>query len=408
MVANMLAMFAQFQRERNAELRAEAAATLRKAAQWGGGVVPFGYEAYKDGVRWYLRPCGDDCPIGLNLASEIARMAEAVIAGTPVSQIVQELNNRHVPTSSDAQKMHAGRKVAAGDRKAWQVTTVLKNLRSEYLMGYVMHYRKGETPKRVYADGVAVKREPLLEPEVWESVQAALSARSAPWKRTGVRSSLIAGIAVCAHCKAPLRKSRSVRYTGKGKSRTVANDGQGYNYYYQCANMRNRDVCPDSRSIPMDELDAAVNEMMLVNALDPFVTTVETPGQSSAVAVDKVERELRELDFDSPDFITRQSALLAKRAELQAQPYVAATVTVAPDGRTFGQVWESMDTAGKRAYMSKRGIEIHAERGADGFLAVTVGGGNWPGDVAELGNVSGDDYLRTVMPWQWGELKQAE
>ena len=73
MFANLLAMFAQFQRERTAELRAEAADTIRKAGRWGGGVVPFGYEAYKDGPAWYLRTCDDTCPLGLNLAVRTAR-----------------------------------------------------------------------------------------------------------------------------------------------------------------------------------------------------------------------------------------------------------------------------------------------------------------------------------------------
>src|SRR5216683_3225067 len=44
MFIRFLGMFAEFERERISERRAEAAATLRNRAQFGGGQVPYGYQ----------------------------------------------------------------------------------------------------------------------------------------------------------------------------------------------------------------------------------------------------------------------------------------------------------------------------------------------------------------------------
>jgi DNA invertase Pin-like site-specific DNA recombinase/uncharacterized protein (DUF427 family) len=410
MFANLLAMFAQFQRERTAELRAEAADTLRKAGRWGGGVVPFGYEAYQDGPAWYLRTCGPTCPLGLNLAAQTARMADAVIRGTPVQKIVAGLNEQGVPTSSDAQKMHAAylRALAdgippgdaaasalkAGTGKQWGVTTVLKHLTSESLMGYVLHYKKGEPPQKVYVDGVPLKREPLISVEIWEQVQAALAGRSTPWNRAGRRASLISGIGFCIYCDGSLRKGRTVKYPGKGIARNVRNHAE-FNYYYQCSNMRNRAACPHSLSIPMDKLDAAVDAAFIAKyGAEPFRTRVEKPGRSSKHLVDKVERTIRELDFDAPDFRARQHQLLAERARLQRMPFIPAEVAIEEDGRTVEQAWASMDKDTRRRYLASRGIRVFAFQPAGGGDPVCrLEGGSGPADLAALGGLTIGEFL---------------
>jgi site-specific DNA recombinase len=410
MFANLLAMFAQFQRERTAELRAEAADTIRKAGRWGGGVVPFGYEAYKDGAAWYLRTCDDTCPLGLNLAAETAAMAGEVIKGIPVQQIVAGLNERGVPTSSDAQRMHAAYvraladgqtpgeaqaiALAAGKGKRWGVTTILLHLKSESAMGYVLHYKKGEPPRKVYVDGVPLKREPLIDPETWEAVQAALEGRSAPWNRAGRRSSLITGIGFCTYCGAALRGDRTVKYPGKGIKRNVRHDGATFNHYYKCANMRDRAACPHSLSIPMDKLDAAVDAALAARfGSEPFRARVEKPGRSSRRQIDKVERAIRELDFDDPQFITRQSELLAERARLQKMPFIPAEVAVEADGRTVAEAWMAMDKDTKRRYLASRGIKVYAFQPAGGGDPVCqLEGGTWR-DAAALGGISADEFL---------------
>jgi site-specific DNA recombinase len=351
MFANLLAMFAEFQRTTTMELRSDAADVIRKAGRWGGGVVPFGREAYKDpdSKFWYLRICNGDCAHGLNLLAELGRIADAIIDGVPAEQVAQDLNRRGVPTSSDAHRIHAGKRPQG---KKWKGDNLAKILRSENLLGYVLHYRRGETPKRVYVDGAPVKIEPLLDRVTWDKIQAALVARSTPWQRDSVRSSVILGVGFCLYCGASLRKNPVKRHKGL----------EGYNYYYQCANMRDRQACPHSLQIPMAALDKAVDDAIMSYGHLPHKSVIVTPGRNYQVRIDEIEGSLRELDFDSPDFADKQAALLAERKRLIALPAESATVSYRADGRTVGEVWQALDERSKRQFLAKRGIKIYAKR----------------------------------------------
>ena len=80
MFANALIAFAQFERERMAERRRDAAKTLREAGRWGGGQVPFGYRPERDGNGWIL--------VKDSKLAEIAGvMADRIIAGETLSAV---------------------------------------------------------------------------------------------------------------------------------------------------------------------------------------------------------------------------------------------------------------------------------------------------------------------------------
>ena len=386
-------------------LRAEAADSLRKAGLWGGGTAMFPYEARKQDNHWVLLPCNGTCEFGINSTAEVWSMAKAVLAGMPVAQIVDELNARNVLTSRDAQRVHAG-KAPTGTQ--WRISTVLQLLRSEHLLGYVLHYRKGETPKRVYDnDGNQVMREPILDLHTWQQVQIALNARSAPRNRTNPsRSSLIAGIGFCFYCGGSLRKSRNVRYNRSGEIVVRAEDS-GYNYYYQCANMRDRSVCPDSLSIPMDVLNAAINDAMMTYADEPYLTVIETPGHSVKSQMDQLERDVRALDFfGDPKAQEKLTAMKTEYARLESVRSIPAESKIGTDGRTFGQVWAAMDTDERRRYLSKprkNPIRVFAalKPGAD-YPLVGIEGGDYPDIVAGLGGVTAEQYVA----WQWEEIAE--
>ena len=240
-----------------------------------------------------------------------------------------------------------------------------------------------------------LKREPLIGPETWDQVQAALEGRSAPWNRAGRRSSMIVGVGFCTYCGAALRKARTVRYPGKGIKRNVANDGKGYNFYYQCANLRNRAACLHSLSIPMDKLDAAVDAAFTAKyGPEPFRTRVEKQGQSSKRQIDKIERAIRELDFDDPEFKTKQETLLKERARLQAMPFRRAEVAIEEDGRTVAEAWRAMNKDEKRRYLASRGIKVFAFQPSGGGDPVCrLEGGSGPRDLAAFGGVTVDEFL---------------
>jgi hypothetical protein len=153
--------------------------------------------------------------------------------------------------------------------------------------------------------------------------------------------------------------------------------------------------CPHSLSIPMDKLDAAIDDGLIEKYGDePFRTRIEKKGQSPRRQIDKVERLLRELDFDDPDFKTKQDELLRERARLQDMPFIKAELAVEEDGRTVEQAWLAMDKDEKRRYLASRGIKVFAfQPPGDADPVCQLEGGGWPGDVAALGGITVDELL---------------
>ena len=94
--------------------------------------------------------------------------------------------------------------------------------------------------------------------------------------------------------------------------------------FYRChGDERNPSTCRNL--VPLSELDGWVDREMRTNG--SFVMeTVVTPGVGFDAEIADVEADLRALDFDQPDFLARQSALLAERNRLRALPNKPAVV----------------------------------------------------------------------------------
>ena len=89
--------------------------------------------------------------------------------------------------------------------------------------------------------------------------------------------------------------------------------------------------------------------------------TVITPGSGHEDEVSDVERELRELDFDAPNFLDRQAALLAERARLRALPSEPAVVEERISGWTVGEPVDDVHPgAARRAYLLAAGAKVRA------------------------------------------------
>lgn len=110
MFANLLAMFAQFERERMGERRRERAAADKAAGRYYGGTVPYGKKL--ELVDGYLDLVPDETE-----SAVLVRMAEAILSGRNAEQVAADLNAEGIPT----------RKTRNGGR--WRGTTILQILR---------------------------------------------------------------------------------------------------------------------------------------------------------------------------------------------------------------------------------------------------------------------------------------
>lgn len=166
MFANLLAMFAQFERERIGERRREAGAKMRELGWWQGGQPPYGFVPVKVDSHWELRE--DPTQSGI-----VYRMAREVIAGKARRAIGRDLTADGIPTPKSA--------------KEWGERTITLILRSEVT---------------------------VLDAETREQVLEALDKTKVPYTKRGDVAMLL-NVAYCA-CGEPLYSRRWV-HNGSGK-----------------------------------------------------------------------------------------------------------------------------------------------------------------------------------------------
>ena len=239
--AGQLVQFAEWELETMRERRAAAASVIRREARWNGGIFGFGYEPFKSGNYWYLRPH----PV---YSEEARKMARAVASGRPAASVAADLNERGIPTTKDAAAILSGKKPRG---YKWTTKAVIDYLRSDMVRGYVMHYahRLDKSPVQVVGNnGEYVRREPLIDDKLWHEVQAALDTASTP--NSGIRygGSSLLRIAFCGYCTQALHKN-----TGGGRN------GTRYHYYICPARLRKApDRCTALGLVPKDALEEAV------------------------------------------------------------------------------------------------------------------------------------------------------
>lgn len=346
--ASDLVQFAEWELEEMSQRRAAAAAVLRKAARWNGGSFSFGYEPYQDGKGWYLRPH----PV---YRKEVVWMAEKVVAGSSPGGVAKMLNERKIPTARDIQNAFFGRPTKGYE---WSLKTVIDVLRSDLIRGFVLHYVNGSSdpPIRVVDDrGEWVRREPLIDDELWFKVQAALDASSRP--RSGVRSmgSMLLQIAFCGYCGNPLYGNSATR-----------SDGQGYNYYYYCPQ------CKPTASVRREILNEVVGHALLDAVGDCELTAKRIlAGDDHTQTLMRIGMQIADLTTQHyvhggvDDFHAKMAELEAEHERISDLPAEKPKVRRVGTGKTFRQCWTESDHEQRHSYLKAAGVSALIVRAED-------------------------------------------
>lgn len=344
-IAGILVKFAEWEIKRMSARRSVAAEAIRKSARWNGGIFPFGYEPYKQGSEWYLKPHH-------LYGNETKQMALNIIAGKTAQWVAEDLNRRHIPTSRDVQLKFSG-KPAKNYR--WRTHAVVHHLRSDAIRGYVLQYKDGNhKPSRVLDDnGDYVMREALISDDIWYELQKKLDERSL--NTVGVRSpgSALVQVGYCGYCGAPLH-SNSARKHG-------TTDGR--NYYYQCRDFK---TCDPSRSVRQNALDEFVSEKLLMAVGGCELTERKIiPGDDHSQALASIGMRIADLTTQHyvhggvQDFTAKMSALQAEHDRISELPKEADEVQNVSTGQTFAARWEQMDAAERNAYLRKADVKVY-------------------------------------------------
>jgi site-specific DNA recombinase len=297
------------------------------------GKPPFGFTTVAHGGHRTLTPDPAE-------AEAIRQAAKRYLAGESLRKTCGWLDAEGIKLR------HGGR---------WSPVSLGQVFRNESLIG-----------RRTDAQGrVILKHDPILDRATWTRLQAELDRKAS---RTGVapaQTAMLTGVAVCAKCGGPMYRI----YTGKAPNRLA---------YYRCHGT-DQDPSTCRNMVPVAELDAWVDARMRRDG-GYVLETVVTPGTGHDDEIADVERELRELDFDQPNFLTEQAALLAERARLRALPAEPAVVEERVTGWTVGALWSVLNPAQRRQCLLASGAKVRAVRGEyelTGDVSALAASGDW-------------------------------
>lgn len=230
MVLNMLASFAELEREMIGERLRDARDARRARGLRSAGRVPFGYAA--DPTTRQLLPAAAEADV-------VQRFFAMAAAGERPAAIAKWASSNG----------HRTRGAGSKEGSSWSSRAVLRVLRNPVYAGGL----PGECEWNEGAQPAIVSR------EVFDSVQEAISSRRtrAPGPRPPVEAGadpfLLRGLVKCTRCGRPMTTSASGKLSAPSGTRR-RRKGQGGPRYYRC---RGPQRCPDSQ-IAARELEGSV------------------------------------------------------------------------------------------------------------------------------------------------------
>lgn len=248
MVRQILSSFDEYQSRENGKNVRRSMVENAQQGYFNGSRAPFGYTAVKTdvkgraGFKRRLEPNANEAEV----VRTIFKLAIAGDAGEPwgIKKIAAELNRRGETLRG----------------KEWRRQMVWVIVTSTTYYGEHIFNRRDSRSGELREDGewVVTKVPPIVSKEDWDKA-AALRAERAPGGNTEHRAAssptLLTGLAKCAHCGAGF----------------VLGSGKGGNYnYYQCSTRIYKGISKcDAPNIPLEELDAAVLNVIAERVLQP-------------------------------------------------------------------------------------------------------------------------------------------
>ena len=285
MFANLLAMFAQFERERIGERRREASVTMRANGWWQGGQPPYGRKPVPADGHWILE-------VDPEQRAVVERMAREVIHGSARRAVARGLTADGIPTPNGA--------------RAWSERTITKILTSEDV---------------------------VLDAMTQVQVLEALDRTSTPWTKRGDAAMLL-NIAYCT-CGQSLHAQRWVHKPS----------GKLYEYYgcaVKCGNSR----IPMAELEAV--VDGLMSDSEGPYGKVPVFTETITPGRSLRAEITLIERKMDALDKDASDHLERYSELARERKRLTEATAAVDARQETDTGMTVSQYWKTLDTRERR------------------------------------------------------------
>jgi site-specific DNA recombinase len=328
-----------------------------RLGKYRGSTPPWGFRPSDESGEWRLV----QDPEQVTVIREVVRR---VLDGEPLFAVADDLTARGVPTVKDIARKRLKKPVKG---TAWSSTVLKRSLISDAMLGLVV----SDGVALRGADGAVIERsEPILSREELERVRHALSARAPSTPRAKGELSLMTGVLKCGVCGEPAYRFGS----GVGAARHTR---------YRCRSIaQGKGQSCGNRTIRTDQVDGVV-EGFLLAVLGPTERKekVWQAGSDASVELSDIDAELVELTglIGSPAYRTgspqraaldtRIEGLVARQEQLQAQVVRPAGFVWQGTGEKFGPWWESLDTAGRNAWLRSMGATFTFDRERAEFFA---------------------------------------
>lgn len=344
--AQMLAVFAQYERALIRLRVSDKWHELRDAGKWMGGRVPFGRMPVDLGREgWALAADPQLQPI-------VEEMVRRYLAGSSFEVIGDWLNAEKIPTALDAQRLRAGRK---SQGLKWTAGAVRQVITSPDLGGFI---RQGDGLRRD-ADGMLLRVDPLItDDDQYRKLQAALKERGMPYRRKN--ASALHHIAYCLLCGKPMHAAMA------------SEAGHRWDYY----------VCSDAKTgkcqaarVPAAHLEEMAAERFLGTVGGRHIREpVHVAGVDHARQLEDTEEAIANLEdqyvagqmYTGPDGAERFARLMSRledrRSKLAAIKIIPAWTDYRETEITFRQRWEEVDAHGRRMFMADSGFRLYYAR----------------------------------------------
>ncbi|MGW2333122.1 recombinase family protein [Streptomyces sp. NPDC001685] len=364
MMARMTAVFAEAEWDTIQARILSGVQSRLENRSWLTGAPPTGYriKVVEGGKRKILEIDQDFHPY-------VAEIFSRVREGQSTHRIARDFNARGVLTWGD----HLRKLKGEGTKGTqWQSTIINKFIRSPWVPGIYTY--KGEAVLDDQGGPVVLPEKPLASMDEW----ADLVERIKPTPRpvgTEVRNggkSLLAGVARCGNCGAPVTSLLNSGHTRKDGERVPGHR------YYRCSNKFKGGDCTVGLYVRADVLDAWVDQEIRgsVGTWEMCERVGKGPSQAKELQSARARLEKLEADFLAGEYdgegqgesyrrmhkgLSSKVALLAKQEEERSQSTLKST------GKKYGEVWGSKDQKDRREFLRTYGVKVWVwGKGADG------------------------------------------
>ncbi|MHC5262469.1 recombinase family protein [Streptomyces sp. UC4497] len=330
-------------------------AYFRDNKLWNGGIWPYGYRAvafeFKGERRKRLVPDPVTAPL-------VREAFERLVSGSStVYAIVRDWNERGVPTARDHQRRVQNAERPEHERRPetggfWAVTPLRNMLRSDALMGVMMHRSRPV----VGADGAAVRwADPILTREEFTALQGALTTEHSAVMSAAVTTrrqsrTPLAGVVRC-FCGAPIHvRVQRNRLQGGGTSSIE---------YYNCRTTADGPRCELPGSWQVAALHERVEQDFLNRLGDrDIMKRTLVPGRDRSATITELRKAIDNLaaavaTAENPAAVTALTRKLDETsrtlAVLEKEPVILPRWIEEACGETYGQRWQRLGDWASRA-----------------------------------------------------------